>query len=276
MSRGFAIIRSGIAEHMLAGRLSFFDLGLYVTIHLQADFATGKWIGSAPRLLAASPRGISLRDAQRGLQNLRRIGFLKPFHKHGERGNYRVLIDKYFVRIGALKGKRLNAWASESWENPVYESCALTDALSDALSDAEAAPSSVFSSQKSGNKRKAPAQAPPPPDPRFQPFFDYAFQGFVSGFAVRPSWGEKDGAALKELLKKLPGVPLEDLRQRWDNYLGSTEEFTAKQSGSLSYFCSRADQFIRGPILPPSNGAKGGNRAEQRTRDNLRAAGFVQ
>ena len=144
----YAILRSGILDHLLAGKLGYPEIGIYTTIHLQADFKTGIWRGSAPRLLAAAPRGASIRDVQRWLQILTRIRFLRPFHRHGERGNYPVLIDKYDVRIGALKGMRLNAWASTSWEQPCYEVCALGDAEDDAVPVAVDAPSSVFSSQK--------------------------------------------------------------------------------------------------------------------------------
>jgi hypothetical protein len=147
---GFAIIRGGILDHLVSGKIGFFELGLYATIHLQADFKTGVWWGSSPKLLAAAPSGTSLRDVQRGLQTLVEIGFLRTFRIHGARGNYPVLIDKYDVRTGALSGTRLNAAKSESWRKPLYESCA--EAV------AEAAPSSVFSIKKKSFKtKKSPA-----------------------------------------------------------------------------------------------------------------------
>lgn len=126
----FAIIRSGILEHLIAGELGFMELGVYTTIHLHADFRTGICWTSAPRLQATAPRGASLRDLQRAIENLAKIRFLRPFHVHGARGNYPVLIHKYEVKLGALRGNRLNAWKSESWGNPIYESCAEDDAES--------------------------------------------------------------------------------------------------------------------------------------------------
>jgi hypothetical protein len=145
----YAIIRSGILEHLRKGNLGYPELGIYTTIHLQADFRTGIWVGSAARLRATAPRGVSLRDVQRWMKTLTRIGFLRPFHRHGVKGNYVVLVDKYDVRIGALKGKRLNALKSESSEHPCYEFCADAVAVDDAVSDAVDAPSSVFNSQES-------------------------------------------------------------------------------------------------------------------------------
>ena len=149
MSSSYAVIRSGIIEHLLSGRLSLFDFGVYTVVHLQANFRTGIWRGSAPRILATSPRGASLRAVQRGLETLNEIGFLRSFHQRGLRGNYPVLIDKYDVRTGALKGMRLNAWKSESWEKPRYEVVAESVAQPGAENVAESAPSSVCSKQES-------------------------------------------------------------------------------------------------------------------------------
>jgi hypothetical protein len=140
----YAIIRSGIVEHLLSGKLSLFDLGIYTVVHLQADFKTGIWRGSAPRILATSPVGTSLRAVQRGLETLNDIRFLRSFHQRGVRGNYPVLIDKYDVRIGALKGMRLNAWKSESCEKPAYELVAESVAVPVAVRVA----CSVFSRQE--------------------------------------------------------------------------------------------------------------------------------
>lgn len=124
----------------MTGRLSAFDAGVYLIIHLQSDFRTGVWTGSAARLMGTAPRGTSLRDMQRALNRLAQIGFIRPLHRHGVRGNYRVLIHKYEPQFGALKGKRLNATKSESWQHPVYEDCAVTDAVTDAVTGTVDAP----------------------------------------------------------------------------------------------------------------------------------------
>ncbi len=159
--KGFAIIRGGILDHLLAGSISFTELGVYLVIHLQVDFRTGVWRGSAPRLTAAAPRGVNLREVQRALQNLVAQGFLKSFHVRGKRGNFCVLVDRYEIKIGALKGKRLIAAKSTDWRNPHYESCAESvaedDADSDAESVAEGAPVSRINRQQSGVRNKSNA-----------------------------------------------------------------------------------------------------------------------
>jgi hypothetical protein len=142
---GFAKIRAGLEEHLIAGHIGFFEAGIYTTIHLQANFRTGLWFGSAPRLLATAGRGASLRSVQHALERLIEIQFLRSFHIHGTRGNYPVLIHKYEPSCGALKGMRLNAIASDNWRRPIYEhvaeSNAERDTEHDTESDTEDAPS---------------------------------------------------------------------------------------------------------------------------------------
>jgi hypothetical protein len=120
----FIPIRLGIAEHLLRGDISTHEFGIYVLIHLQADYSAGIWRGCAGKLVHAAPRGADLRKTQRAIEHLTALGLLKPFRKRGRRGNYPVLISKYTVRTGALKGKRLNAALSNDWRRPVYETCA--------------------------------------------------------------------------------------------------------------------------------------------------------
>jgi hypothetical protein len=132
LTERYVPIRPGIAEHLLRGDVSAFEFGVYVIVHLQADYRTGIWRGSAPRILNSAPKGAKLREVQRALENLAEMGLLKHFHQHGQRGNFPFLINKFTVRDGALKGKRLNADKSACWKSPVYEPCAEDDADTDA------------------------------------------------------------------------------------------------------------------------------------------------
>jgi hypothetical protein len=166
-------IRPGISDHLLRGDLSVFEFGVYVLIHLQADFRTGVWQGSAPRILHSAPRGAKLRDIQRALERLTDLGFLKHFHQQGQRGNFAVLINKFTVRSGALTGLRLNADKSASWSNPVYDACA--DA--DADDGAEAAPIQEVRSKKK-EETKPPASADPIELETKQAAFDLFWEKF--------------------------------------------------------------------------------------------------
>lgn len=157
---GFVPIRRGIEEHLRSGCLSFFELGVYLTIHLQTDYRSGVWLGSAARLQNTAPRGASLREVQRALNRLQKIGFIRVFHRHGVRGNYRVLIDKYEPTTGALMGKRLNAAKSESWQYPHYVLCAVGDAVSDALAEAETGSVAAPYQEERGEGKTIPSDSP--------------------------------------------------------------------------------------------------------------------
>jgi hypothetical protein len=276
MNKGFIQIRRGLDEHLLAGRISLFEAGVYLVIHLQANFETGMWVGSAPRLLAAAPRGAALRDIQRAIEHLSEIGFLRTFHTHGQRGNYPVLIHKYEPQFGALRGKRLNAVASTSWQHPRYESCADVDADVDAESVAEDAPIPKEERKEQREKlKKTPAAKPAPlPDPRHQPFFDFAYQLAQNKYLASPTWGGRQAKRLQSFLREHPSVELEEMKRRYAFFLQSTDSYYRQQHGSLEFFVTNFDKFLSGPI-PERKSYENGNRAEQRTDRNLRAAGIV-
>ena len=160
MKERYIPIRPGILEYLLRGDISAFEFGVYVIIHLQADYGTGLWQGSAPRILNSAPRGAKLREVQRALEHLSELGLLKHFHQHGKRGNFPFLINKFTVRSGALTGMRLNAGRSESWQSPMYESCADVDTDDSADVRAQDAPiQEVRRKKEQGREKQSAATA---------------------------------------------------------------------------------------------------------------------
>lgn len=244
VSASFAIIRGGILDHLVRGRVGLFELGLYTVVHLQADFSTGIWWGSAPRLVGSAPRGTSLRDVQRGLETLKDCSFLRPFHIEGKRGNYPVLIHKYDVRIGAQKGKRLNAWKSLSWEKRTYEVCA--EDVAESVAEDAPYQYSVDSNQE---KEKPAAQKSVPLHGRHHDCYEAAFEGFRKLHGAQPTWNGRDQKNLKTLLCSNPNITPSEFSKRWAFYLASTQKFIVEQGHSLAFFCSRFDSFLEGPIL---------------------------
>lgn len=280
---GYLPLRRGIFEHTRDGRLTHMEALAYIYMASQADTRTGVWIGSSGAL--AGELGLKERTARHLIESLSETRdqgapYIKRFPTPGKHFCYPILINKYLVTDGEHTGERLNATASSSWNLLVFDkngdSCE-HDGEHDGKQDGKhmAGQKRIENREQRTEKKTAAA---PPADSRFQPFFGYAHESFRCKHNLPPAWGEKDGAALKALLGKLPAVDvtLGELTRRWDNFVASTEPFQVKQGDSLAHFCWHFDSFISGPILAPSNGAKGGNRAEQRTRDNLRAAGFVQ
>jgi hypothetical protein len=247
-SENYVPIRTGILDHLVRGDISLYELGVYVLIHLQADYSTGVWRGSAPRILANAPRGAELRDIQRAIKHLEDVGYLRSFRKHGQRGNCPYLIDKFTVRCGALKTHRLNAGKSISLQQLAYEPCV--------ESDAEGAPIQKERRKKQKARERTAAEPTPPADPRFQPFYKLAYEAFRTKHGQPPTWRGKEGANLKSFLAEQTHVTAEEWQRRFANYLGSTDAFICKQGHSLSYFTANFDKFRAGPVLERSESTK--------------------
>ena len=82
----------------------------------------------------------------------------------GKRGNFCVLVDRYDIKLGALKGKRLIASKSEDWRNPHYEYCAESVTDDDGGRVADDTPSSRIRSQEARNmNKKETSRAASPP-----------------------------------------------------------------------------------------------------------------
>jgi len=261
MKERYVPIRPGILEHLLRGDISAFEFGVYVIIHLQADYSSGIWCGSAPRILNSAPRGAKLREVQRAIEHLCDLGLLRHFHQHGQRGNFPFLINKYTVRSGALTGMRLNALKSESCAAPVYESCADDDADDDAHVRAQDAPIQEVRSKKEEGRKKPAAKTAPPPDPRHKPFFGFAYEAFRMKHLQAPTWGSQHANGLRAFLKRSPTVTLDEWKRRYEAFLASRDRFFQQQKGSLLYFAAHFDQFIDGPVLERKTNGKPGKQS---------------
>ena len=242
----------------MRGAMSLSEFGIYALIHIQADYRTGIWRGSAPRILATAPRGASLRQVQRALEHFESVGYLKSFRVQGARGNTPYLIDKFTVRSGALKGYRVNAAKSESWQRPFYELVAEVVTEDDAVPVAQH--DALSRSKKERSKKENPAPKPTAPaDTRFGPFLEFAKASFETKHGHPPTWDcfGKDGKELVAFLRRAPHVALADWQTHISNFFDSTEPFTVKQGGSLSYFVRRFDTFANGAILAQKGGGNG-------------------
>jgi hypothetical protein len=191
---------------------------------------------------------------------------LKSFRAQGARGNTPYLIDKFTVRSGALKGYRVNASKSESWQRPFYELVAEVVTEDDAVPVAEHDALSR-SKKKEVREKKNPAAKPAPlADPRFQPFLDFAFKTFEQKHGQKPTWAGRDFKSLSTMLASNKGLEPAELERRFRNYLGSTEPFTQKHGDALWYFCAHADSFLAGPIMADQ---RKGTNGKPSTSDNI-------
>ena len=94
---------------------------LYTAILANADPETGIWIGSAGVL--SNLFGLSPRTCRDNLEKLESMGYVRRFQVQGRHIPYPILVDKYEITIGAMKGKRLNCEKSISYSSVYYEWC---------------------------------------------------------------------------------------------------------------------------------------------------------
>jgi uncharacterized protein YdaU (DUF1376 family) len=118
------------------------------------------------------------------------------------------------------------------------------------------------------HKEKRKSAAAPPADARYGPFLEFAKASFEVKHKHSPTWDcfGKDGSALAAFLRRAPHVTLEVWQAHTSNFFESTEAFTVKQGGSLSYFVSRFDSFLSGPILEGGSNGKVTSFSERRSQ----------
>jgi hypothetical protein len=284
MSLGFYKRRRGILEHLEAGTIGFIDLAVhdYLCLKINAvrgsecSIPAGVCFTSSVAISSISSKEVSERTIRRSLEHLEKIGWIKRWAVPGKHGNYPVLLARAAVHDLSGKEYRVNAEATTDWRFPVYvfgeetaRSC--PGGVRELSTDRE-------KREKKKEKKNPAAKPAPPADPRFQPFFTFAFESFTVEHERKPLWGGKDYAGLKNLLKgqSPETLSLERLKNLWQNFLASTEAFTAKQGGSLAYFCSNVDKFADGPILatPQKGGSNGKPTATDLAIRNARALGL--
>jgi hypothetical protein len=245
---GFVPIRRGLWEHLRDGRMSPFEALAFVYICSQADTRTGIWKGSAGALVAEL--GFKARTARDVLERMEHGDYIRRFAVPGKHLCYPILVHKFPITQGEHDGEQLDALSSVKSGASIelrYFSCE---------HDGELHGEVGASQRRIENREKRKKQADKPPDPRFGPFLEFAKASFETRQGHPPTWDcfGKDGAALAAFLRRASHVTLEIWQDRVSNFFDSTEPFTLKQGGSLSYFVSRFDTFAAGPILAAQKG----------------------
>jgi hypothetical protein len=265
---GYLQHRRGIWEHVRDGRLSLQDVAVHQYIASQADTRTGIWNGSAGAL--AGELCISPRVARRFLERLSRGDYIKRFPMPGKHVCYPILVHKFAITDGEHRGEHLNALASNS---PVDLRYFPGEQMGEHRGE-------QLSSQKrieNREERKTRAEKPAPPDSRYGPFLEFAKASFELKHKRPPTWDcfGKDGSALAAFLRRAPHVTKDVWQVHVLNFFDSTEVFTVKQGGSLSYFISRFDTFASGPILEGGINGKFISTAERRSQQTANALNRV-
>jgi hypothetical protein len=250
---GFTPIRRGIWEHVRDGRLSLQDVAVYQYIISQADTRTGIWKGSAGAL--SGELGIlSSRAARHVLERLEHGDYIRRFARQGERFCYPILVHKFPITQGEHEGEVTDALSSSLHDGCLeiaYFSRQVKGEVEGQVKGEVSAPQRRI---ENGEKRKE-RPVNPAPDLRFGPFKESAVGAFQAKYGHPPTWDMfgRDGKALADFLRRAPHVTDDLWQSHLLNYFDSTEGFTVKQGGSLSYFLKRFDTFESGPILEGGN-----------------------
>lgn len=94
---GFYMRRRGILEHLDNATISLLDAAVHDHLCLTADYQTGVSRSSAEKIRALCPKDVTLRAVQRSLATLEEIGWIRRFRTHGQRGNYPIVVGKFYV-----------------------------------------------------------------------------------------------------------------------------------------------------------------------------------
>lgn len=113
--------RRGILEHLDRGTISLLDLAVHDFLCLICDHETGVAYASSEKIRALCPVEINDRAIRRALAKMERIGWIKRFCVRGRRGNYPILIAKYFVREASGEWKSVNAEKTTDLNNIQFD-----------------------------------------------------------------------------------------------------------------------------------------------------------
>lgn len=273
-ANGFLQLRRGLWEHLRDGRMSHMDALAFIYIVSQADTRTGVWNGSASSL--AGEIVVSPRNARRLLERLSAAGYLKRFSVPGKHICYPILVHKYPISDGEHKGEHLDAANSTSPTLLQYKRAKTGEQECEHKGEQKASQKILDTRDK---RQRPAAKTAPPADPRHKEAFDSCFEAYRVRFGVVPTWAGREAKTLQGFLREHSSIPAEEIARRYRNLLDSTDRWHGEKHGSLAHLLSNFDVFADGPILaaPQKGGSDGKPRInpEQRTRDNLRAAGLL-
>jgi hypothetical protein len=238
---GFVPLRRGLWEHVRDGRMTITEALAFIYICSQADTRSGIWQGSAGAL--AGELGIPARTARDLLEKMEHGDYIRRFAVPGRHVCYPILVHKFPITQGEHNGEQLNALESKS-------SVELSHVSREQSVEQHGEHGAAQRRSEKREERKKPA-AKPPADPRFAPLLELAKSAFEAKHKRPPTWDcfGKDGSALAAFLRRAPYVTPDIWQAHIASFFDSTEGFTVKQGGSLSYFISRFDTFSAGPIL---------------------------
>jgi hypothetical protein len=248
----------------------------FIYVCSEADTRTGVWKGSAKSL--SGELGISERTARDVLEKMEHGDYVRRFAVPGSHGCYPILVHKFLITSGEHNGEQVNAIDSKSHMDLTYFSRehGVEESVKDGVEHG-AAQKRIENREKKREKKNPAAKPTPPADPRHQAVFESCFEAYKVRFGVAPTWGGREGKTLQHFLQEHPSIPAEEITFRYGHLLASTDSYHAEKHGSLVHLLSSFDVFADGPVVSKFSLKEGGlNRAEERDRNNLKAARLLQ
>lgn len=120
MKSGWYPRRREILDHLESGEISLLDAAVHDFLCLTCNYKTGVARTSAVKINALCPTE-DYRAIKRSLQRLERLGWIKRFMIRGKKGNYPVVISRFFVRDASLTWWSVNTERTTDWRTVEFD-----------------------------------------------------------------------------------------------------------------------------------------------------------
>ena len=97
------------------------DIAIHDVLSLWADHRTGLCFASAEKIKALCPAEFSYKSIQRSLAKMEKLGWIKRWMIRGKRGNYPVLVCRYFVRDASMTWMSTSGEATTDWRDVKFD-----------------------------------------------------------------------------------------------------------------------------------------------------------
>jgi len=269
-ANGFLQLRRGLWEHVRNGSLTRTGALVYIYMLTQADTRTGVWKGSAQ--CVATDLNIPKSTAKYALRGLDGR-YIKRFAVRGRHACYPILLHKFLITQGQHVGLMVDALSSTDprtleFFKPDDEQQIVQQVVQ------EVAPQRIKENrEETGKTNTAPSARP-----RQKLAFDSCYEAYKARFGMGPTWGGREAKILQSFLQEHPNIDAKEITRRYGHSSPQLTPTMPKSMGhSPTYYRisthSQMGQFSNSPSRATHGTPK--INPEQRTRDNLRAAGLL-
>ena len=252
MSRetGFLQLRRGLWAHIRDGRMSVTEALAFIYICSEADTRTGVWKGCAKSI--SGELGIPDRTARDVLEKMEHGDYIRRFAVPGRHSCYPILVHKFLITGGEHNGEQLNAIDSKSPIDLTYfpREQSVEDGVQHGVEHGAAQKRKRIEKEKEKKEKIAPSAPPNVAAPLWAAFVEHR----------------------KALRRPLTDHAAELVQRKLERFAAAGHDpmqllETAIERGWLTVFAPNEGKEKQDGKTKPS--------PEQRTRDNLRAAGLL-